>query len=163
MIPCINQDHWAAHNLCSLNSLFAKERKLKGLGFLSKAFGLWYFGINRLYGVTQWNSPALKLHANFGTCQLISAYNPLHNYANSLTYKCQVDPISWRNFFDKSRNNKSFHLLYQKTKITVDPNNEENLKSLQNRLDNKEGPFFLSGEEVLDTPLGQPLTLYHLK
>ena len=163
VIPCINQDHWAAHNLCSLNKLFVKERKLKGLGFLSKAFGLWYFGINKLYGVTQWDSPALKLHANFGAFELISAYNPLHNYVNSLTYKCQVDPISWKNFFDKNKSDESFHLRYQKTKIKVSPNDKESLKSLQDRLDKKEEPFFLSGKEVLEKPLGQQLTLYKEK
>ena len=163
VIPCIGPDQWAAHNLCSLNKLFPKEAKLKGLGFLSKAFGLWYADVNWLYGVTQWDSPALKLHANFGSFELVSAYNPLHNYANSLTYKCRIDTTLWKSFFDEKRKNESFHSYYQKTKIIIHPNDEEDLKSLQNRLDNKEGPFFLSGDEVLEKPLGEPLTLYQLK
>ena len=161
VISCISKGHWAAHNLCSLNRLFAKERKLKGLGFLSKAFGLWYFGIDCLYGVTQWNSPALKLHANFGSFELVSAYNPLHNYPNSITYKCRVDPTLWKNFFNKKRNNEIFHTHYQETKITVDPNDEESLKLLQDRLDKKEGAFFLSGEEILKNLLA--VLLHYIK
>ena len=160
VISCIGTDQWAAHNLCSLNRLFTKEEKLKGLGFLSKAFGLWYAGIDWLYGVTQWDSPALKLHANFGDFELVSAYNPLHNYVNSLTYKCRVNSMLWKNFFDKKSNNEFFHIHYQKTEITVNPNDEESLKSLQSCLDKKEGPFYLSGSEVLEKPLGEPLSIF---
>lgn len=163
VIPCVGPGQWVAHNLCSLSKLFPKETKLKGLGFLSKAFGLWYAGIDWLYGVTQWDSPALKLHVHFGDFELISAYNPLHNYANSLTYKCRVDPMLWKNFFGKKRNNQLFHLHYQKTELMVNSGDEKSLKSLQSYLDKKEGPFFLSGEEVLEKPLGQPLALYRLK
>ena len=163
VIPCVGLGQWSAHNLCSLSKLFPKEIKLKGLGFLSKAFGLWYAGIDWLYGVTQWDSPALKLHANFGDFELISAYNPLHNFAHSLTYKCRVNSMSWKSFFDNKRNNESFNLNYQKTDLLVEPGDEENLKSLQSRLEKKEGPFYLSGSEVLEKPLGAPLTLYRLK
>ena len=160
VIPCVGVGQWAAHNLCSLNELFPKGKKLRGLGFLSKAFGLWYASIDWLYGVTQWNSHALKLHANFGDFELISSYNPFHNFPCSLTYRCRVDSMSWKNFFDKSKDHKSFHLRYQKTKLMIDPSSEKNLKSLQSRLEKREGPFFLSGAEILEKPLGSPLTLF---
>ena len=160
VIPCVGVGQWAAHNLCSLNGLLPKEKRLKGLGFLSKAFGLWYANIDWLYGVTQWESHALKLHANFGDFELISSYNSLHNLPCSLTYRCRVDPMSWRNFFDKKKSNEFFNLRYRKTKLTVDPRDEKSLKSLQSRLEKKEEPFFLSGDEILEKPIGQPLTLF---
>ena len=121
VIPSIRVGEWVAHNLCSINGLLPPQKRLKGLGFLSKAFGLWYANIDHLYGVTQWDSPALKLHANFGYFQLITTYNLSHNYAHSVTYKCRIDPLSWVCFFDRASSHPSFHLRYQKNPIYFTP------------------------------------------
>lgn len=160
VIPSVGVGEWVAHNLCSLNGLLPKQKKLKGLGFLSKAFGLWYANIDWLYGVTQWDSYALKIHSNFGDLQLVATYSSSHDHAHSITYKCRVDPIAWIRLFDKQGRNESFDLRYQKTKILLHPTSESNLKSLQGRLEKGEGPFFLSGDEILEKPLGSSLTLF---
>lgn len=160
VIPAIGVGEWVAHNLCSLNNLLPANKRLKGLGFLSKAYGLWYANINHLYGVTQWDSYALKLHANFGDFQLITTYNLSHNFAHSVTYKCRVDPLAWIHFFERKGSNQAFDLRYQKTDLLLYPEKESSLKDMQNRLERGEGPFFLSGDEVLQKPLGEALTIF---
>lgn len=160
IIPSVNRGEWVAHNLCSINKLLPKEKRLKGLGFLTKAFGLWYANIEQLYGITQWDAYVLKLHANFGDFQLIRTYNTLHNFTNSLTYKCRVDPLTWLQFFNRKDADSTFDLRYQKTDLMLHPQKESSLKEIQNYLEKGEGPFFLSSKEVLDKPLGEALTLF---
>ena len=160
VIPSMDTGQWVAHNLCSLNGLLPSDKRFRGLGFLSKAFGLWYANIQSLYGVTQWHSNALKLHTNFGDFELIATYNASHDHSHSVTYKCLIDHVAWKRFFDKQEDNESFDLRYQKTQFLLHPTDEDSLKSIQSRIEKDEGPFFLSGDEVLFKPLGEPLTLF---
>src|SRR5690606_23261208 len=71
IIPTIHKGEWVAHNLCSVNSLLDKKDRLYGIGFLSKAFGLWYANVELCTGMTQWGSPAIKLHSNYGHMEII--------------------------------------------------------------------------------------------
>src|SRR4051812_11969914 len=47
-IPTVTEREWVAHNLCSINSLLPQGQSVYGLGFLSKAFGLWYNNVEVL-------------------------------------------------------------------------------------------------------------------
>jgi len=160
VIPSVARGEWMAHNLCSLNTLLPKEKRFRGLGFLSKAFGLWYANIDHLYGVTQWDSPALKLHSNFGDLEIVTSYTPVHTYPNSVTYRSRVDPVVWKRLFDKKSHDESFHSRYEDSEILLDPKDQESLKNVQARLERGEGPFFLSGTEVLEKSIGESLKIY---
>ena len=52
-----------------------KKHRYYGLGFLTKAFGLWYANIPVCCGVTQWTSPALKIHSHYGVIEVLTAYH----------------------------------------------------------------------------------------
>lgn len=161
VIPTVQSGTWMAHNLASVNSFLDNKEQYKYLGFLTKAFGLWYANIERLYGVTQWHSSALKLHPIFGEFQLITTFTPLHDYANSVTYCCLVDSKSWPQLFDKKMH-PSFKNKY--TSIgTLDPKNEKALKKLQKRLEEQKEKIYLSGVEILNKPIGEPIHLYKKK
>ena len=45
MIPTVHRGEWVAIDLCSVNSMLPKEEQYYGLGFLTKAFGLWYSNV----------------------------------------------------------------------------------------------------------------------
>lgn len=160
VIPTMKHGHWMAHNLCSINELLPPPKKLKGLGFLTKAFGLWYADVEYLFGVTQWLRPAVKLHTNFGYLSLVTAYTPLHTYAHSLTYRMQVDCTHWQGFFDRQAPQGNFEKQFEATGLWVKPRLEESLKEAQLRIEKGEGPFFLSGREILATQVGERLQLY---
>jgi hypothetical protein len=140
-IPAVETDHWVAHNLCSVNSLLEKKDNYSCLGFLSKAFGLWYFNITNLYGVTQWKNPALGVHTNFGMFKLVTAYTPIHNIPASLTYLVEADARLWNRFIEEDAVwvNPLKHAGFE-----IYPDQEESLKALHRRIGNGEGPFYLS-------------------
>lgn len=158
VIPTVQSGTWMAHNLASVNSILDKKEQYKYLGFLTKAFGLWYANIERLYGVTQWHSPALKLHPIFGEFQLITTFTPLHDYSNSVTYCCLVNSKSWPQLFDKKLN-PAFKNKYASIGI-VDPTDEKALKKLQKRLEEQKEKIYLSGIEILNKRIGEPLNIY---
>src|SRR6185312_514387 len=87
IIPTVAKGQWVAHNLCSINSMLPEADRLYGLGFLSKAFGLWYANVESCLGMTQWGSPALKLHTHYGHMQIVTAYTPVHSHAKTITYR----------------------------------------------------------------------------
>lgn len=159
-IPTPEVGRWMAHNLGSMNSFVSKEHSLRGLGFLSKAYGLWYGNIRELYGVAQWNSPALRLHANYGPLELVTAYTPIHDYPNSITYRVWVDTEYWDHFLDKNATNAQFHNSFKDSGVMVDPSSAESLIDIQSRIETEEGPFYLDPQEVLVKPVGQALRLY---
>src|SRR5437868_8416126 len=103
IIPTMHKGEWVAHNLCSVNSLLPKEHQFYGLGFLSKAFGLWYANVEQCSGMTQWGSPALKLHSNFGHLEVVGSYAPVHSHAKTITYRAQVNTNCWEQFFSKEQ------------------------------------------------------------
>lgn len=100
IIPSMGPREWVAHNLCSVNSIVSEASKIYGLGFLTKAFGLWYANIEICCGITQWNSPAVKLHTHYGDFEVLTAFTPVHSYARTLTYRLTVDTSEWKRFFD---------------------------------------------------------------
>ncbi len=163
VIPTVQTGTWMAHNLASVNSILDKKEQYKSLGFLSKAFGLWYANIERLYGVTQWHSPALKLHPSYGEFQLITTFTPLHDYSNSVTYCCLVDSKMWPQILDKKMISEKSFLNNYKSIGTLDPKDEKALKKLQKRLEDQKEKIYLSGIEILNKGIGESINLYKRK
>lgn len=162
IIPTMNEGEWFAHNLCTINSLVNKEERLYGLGFLTKAFGLWYANIETCCGATQWGSPALKLHTQYGAFELLTVYTPAHDYATTITYRLKVDTKYWEGFFTKKAY-EGFKRNYQATGFKVNPKNEEDMIRLQRRIENHEGPFYLNPEEIRRKDLSEDLHIYSCK
>jgi hypothetical protein len=158
-IPTLVKDEWVAHNLSSINSVIPAEDRFYGLGFLSKAFGLAYGNIEICCGMTQWGAPALKLHSNYGDIELLTAYTPVHTYANTLTYRMKVNPDDWSRFFTK-REAPEFLNRYEATGFEIHTGEEATQIDLQRRLERGEGPFFLDGQEIRQKELRTRLKVY---
>ncbi len=161
-IPTMGKGEWVAHNLCSINSLIPKPSRYYGLGFMTKAFGLWYANIDILCGITQWGSPALRLHSNYGYFEILTSYTPVHSYAKTLTYRAKIRVEHWPRFFT-DEDDPEFDRLFEKTGLLVDPKSEENLKAMQRRLENKQEPLFLSAKEIRTARLDAELNVYRFK
>lgn len=162
IIPTMHKGEWVAHNLCSVNSLLGKKDQFYGLGFLSKAFGLWYANVEMCSGMTQWGSPAMKLHSHYGHLEVIGAYAPVHSHAKTLTYRALVDTNNWELFFSKEPD-LVFLEQYEKTELMIDPLKEQSMIDLQTKIQNNEGPFYLSASEVSQNDLKTPLNIYRPK
>ncbi len=162
LIPSIGEGEWVAHNLCSINSMLDQEDKLPGLGFLTKAFGLWYANVQTCVGVTQWKSPAIKLHSRYGWFEILTAYTPVHSYAHTFTYRSVVDAGCWEYYFMKTGNER-FEKYFDRTELLVDPKTDKSLNEFQRLLERKEGPFFLRAKEIGEKSLDAPLTIYKQK
>lgn len=160
--PTMHKNEWVAYDLCSVNSILPKAEQYYGLGFLSKAFGLWYANVNQCSGMTQWGSPSLKLHSHYGPLEMIGAYAPLHTHAKTMTYRCEVNTDCWEKFFTHEQD-LAFLEKYGPTEYLIDPNNEESMLKIQNKIQNNEGPFYLSASEIAHKGLRDPLTIYKLK
>lgn len=161
IIPSLNPGEWVAHNLCTMNSLVEKEDQLYALGFLTKAFGLWYSNVGTLCGMTQWLSPAIRLHSHFGPFEILTAYTPVHSYARTLTYRSKIDLDYWPTFFNRKV------LAYRSKQYVdsgylVDPKSDESLKNLQGLIENGDGPFYFNPSEIRTQPLDMPLKVYRL-
>ena len=162
IIPTMHKGEWVAYDLCSVNSLLPKPEQFYGLGFLSKAFALWYANVNQCSGMTQWGSPSLKLHSNYGHLEMIGAYAPVHTHAKTMTYRCEVDVACWEKFFTHEPD-LAFLEKYAPTEYFVEPNNEESMIKMQNRIQNNEGPFYLSASDIGHKGLRDPLIIYKSK
>lgn len=162
IIPTMHKGEWVAHNLCSVNSLLPREDQLYGLGFLSKAFGLWYANVDQCTGMTQWGSPALKLHSHYGHLEVIGAYAPVHSFAKTVTYRVIVDTHNWEKFYEKEPD-LAFLEKFGPTQIKIDPQNEKSMIELQLKIEKAEGPFYLNAGEIAQVGLKDPLTVYRLK
>lgn len=162
IIPTMHKGEWVAHNLCSVNSLLPAEEQFYGLGFLSKAFGLWYANVDQCSGMTQWGSPALKLHSHFGHLEVIGAYAPVHSHAKTITYRCKVNTDCWEQFFTKEPD-LAFLESYAPTKNKIDPTDEQSMFDLQTKIELGEGPFFLYANEIAEKKLIEPLTIFKSK
>ncbi len=160
--PTVHKGEWVAFDLCSVNSILPKEEQYYGLGFLSKAFGLWYANVNQCSGMTQWGSASLKLHSNYGHLEMIGTYAPLHTHATTMTYRCQVNTDCWEKFFTKEPD-LAFLENFGPTELMIDPNSVDSMKDLQIKLQNQEGPFYLSASEIAKKGLKDPLTVYKQK
>lgn len=158
-IPTVQPECWLAHNLSSINSLLLEEDRFYGLGFLSKAFGLWYCNVPQLFGMTQWESPALKLHCNFGNLEILTAFTPVHSHPRTITYNCELDSTAWESFFTKKFDNK-FHDQFTYAGFDIDPKDRKSMLSLQAMLEAKENRFYLDPEHIRKEPLGDPIPVY---
>lgn len=147
IIPTMAKKEWVAHNLCSINSLIERKNKLYGLGFLTKAFALWYANIEICCGMTQWTSPALRLHSHYGEFEILTAYTPVHDYAETLTYRLTVDTHYWEVFFKKNMS-ENFESRYKVSEISVVRTQAESLKLLQRLIEMGKGPFYLRPSEL---------------
>jgi hypothetical protein len=160
IIPTMSREgEWVAHNLCSANSLLPKDKSYYGLGFLSKAFGLWYANVNICCGFTQWGNAAIKLHSYYGPFQILTAYTPLHSYPRTLTYRVKVNTETWPHFFSKEPL-EHFDQNFEDSGTFLTPQDEKSLIKLQRSLEAGEGPYFLNPQEVLERDVGSPLNLY---
>ena len=162
IIPTMHKGEWVAYDLCSVNSLLPKEEQFYGMGFLSKAFALWYANVDQCSGMTQWGSPSLKLHSNYGPLEMIGSYAPLHTHAKTMTYRCEVKADNWEKFFSKEPD-LAFLERYGKTDYLIEPNNEESMIRMQKRIQNNEGPFYLNAGDIAHKGLRDPLTIFKLK
>jgi hypothetical protein len=161
-IPTMAPKEWVAHNLCSINSLIPKEQSVYGLGFLSKAFALWYANIEVLCGITQWQSPAVRLHTHYGDFEVLTAYTPVHSYARTLTYRMVTDAKEWKRFFSKEQA-PDFHAKYEDAGFQVNPKDDESLVSFQRKLEQGGTRYFLDATQIRNEPLDATLNVYKLK
>lgn len=160
IIPTMSdKGEWVAHNLCSVNSILPKEHQYYGIGFLSKAFGLWYANVRTCCGMTQWTSPSVRLHAHYGDFEVLTAFTPVHSYSHTLTYRVQVHTPSWGRFFAK-HGTPTASSAYKKAGFIVEPTEERSLIAFQRKLEAGEGPFFLDGAETVTKPIGEALTVF---
>jgi hypothetical protein len=160
--PTMHKGEWVAFDLCSINSMLPKEEQYYGLGFLSKAFGLWYANVNQCSGMTQWGNSALKLHSHYGHLEIIGSYAPLHTHAKTMTYRCEVNTDVWEKFFTREAD-LAFLENYGPTDDQINPTDENSMKELQIKIQNGDGPFYLSAGEIAKKDLKEPLTIYKLK
>lgn len=162
IIPTMKRGEWVAHNLCAINSILPAADRFYGLGFLSKAFGLWYANVETCCGMTQWGSPALKLHAHFGHLQILTSYTPVHTHAETITYRSEVNTESWEKFFTREAD-YGFLERHEPSGLFIDPKTRESQIALQERIQKGEGPFFLNAAEIFEQELMDPKTVYRLK
>jgi hypothetical protein len=159
IIPTMGEGEWVAHNLCSSNSLVPKGQGLYGLGFLTKAFGLWYANIETCCGMTQWKSPAVRLHTHYGDFEVLTAYTPVHSYAQTLTYRVRTNSAEWQRFFTKEPS-PAFSERYEAAGFQVDPRDEVSLKAFQQKIEDKQGPFYLDSNQIRNQDLDSPLDVF---
>ncbi|MCC6807254.1 MAG: hypothetical protein IT381_07510 [Deltaproteobacteria bacterium] len=62
-------------------SLFSLSTGLR-LGLRSKALGLLLYGATDQWGITQFDSPSIRIHTNFGPLRFISAEPPIHTFSH---------------------------------------------------------------------------------
>lgn len=159
IIPTMGPKEWVAHNLCSINSLVSESSKLYGVGFLTKAFALWYANVEICCGITQWNSPAVRLHTHYGDFEVLTAYTPVHSYARTLTYRLSVDPVEWKRFFTSQRSS-DFSQRFESAGFDVTPADDESLKSFQLKLETSKEKYFLDSNQIRTQPLNSTLKVY---
>lgn len=163
IIPTMKKGEWVAHNLCAVNSLLPDEKdRLYALGFLSKAFGLWYANVETCCGMTQWGNTALKLHTHYGHMQILTAYTPVHSHASTITYRSVVSVDCWEKFFTREEDFK-FLEQYEATEMRVDPKAPDSQISLHKKIQKGEGPYFLGASDIASKKLTDPLIVYRLK
>ena len=158
----MRKGEWVAYDLCAVNSMIPKEKQFYGLGFLTKAFGLWYANVVQCSGMTQWGSPSLKLHSNYGPLEVLGSYAPLHTHAATMTYRCQVDTACWEKFFTKDQD-LAFLENYGPSGIQIDPKNKKSMIELQELIQNGKGPFYLSASEITKKNIDEVLSVYQEK
>jgi len=162
IIPTMKKGEWVAHNLCAVNSLLEENDRFYALGFLSKAFGLWYANVVACCGMTQWGNTALKLHSHYGHLQVLTAYTPVHSHAKTITYRSEVNISCWENFFTR-QDDLAFLEKYEPSGMMIDPTQESSMIDLHRRIQNGDGPYFLGALDIASKKLTDPLIVYSKK
>lgn len=162
IIPTMAKGQWVAHNLCAVNSLLKEEDRFYGLGFLSKAFGLWYANVESCLGMTQWGSPALKLHTHYGHMEVVTAYTPVHSHAKTITYRVEVNTECWEQFFNRE-DDYGFLEKCTPSGLMLDPKDEKSMMDLHERIQGGQGPFFVGAADIASKKLTDPLIIYQPK
>ncbi len=162
IIPTMKRGEWVAHNLCAVNSLLEEKDRFYALGFLSKAFGLWYANVKSCCGMTQWGNTALKLHSHYGHLQVLTAYTPVHSHAKTITYRSQVNVKSWESFFTRQEDIQ-FLEKYEPSGLMIDPLQENSMIDLHRRIQKGEGPYFLGAMDIASKKLTDSLVVYQSK
>jgi hypothetical protein len=157
-IPTVFPGEWVAHNLCTVNSLLPSHEQFYALGFLTKAYGLWYGNVKKVMGMTQWHKPALKLHSHYGYLKVLTAYTPLHTHAQTMTYGCEIDPLVWEAFFHR-REDQNFQTRFKKTSHTLNPLSENDMRRVQALIE-QGGEFYLSPHQIAHKKIEEPYELY---
>lgn len=159
IIPTMAPKEWVAHNLCSINSLLPPEQSIYGLGFLTKAFGLWYANVEVLCGITQWASPSMRLHTHYGDFEVLTAYTPVHSYARTLTYRMVTDAREWKRFFTHEQA-PDFDSKYEYAGFQADPSDDGSLKAFQRKLEAGGMRYYLNATEIRTKRLESHLKVY---
>ena len=163
IIPTMKRGEWVAHNLCAINSLLAEEKdRFYALGFLSKAFGLWYANVDYCCGMTQWGNTAIKLHSHYGHMEILTSYTPVHSHAKTITYRSSVDVGCWEKFFTREPD-YGFLEKYEPSGLMIDTLQESSMIDLHRRIQNGDGPFFLGALDISAKKLTEPLIVYRMK
>jgi hypothetical protein len=162
IIPTMKRGEWVAHNLCAVNALVEEKDRLYALGFLSKAFGLWYANVETCCGMTQWGNSALKLHTHFGHLQVLTAYTPVHSHAKTITYRSEVQVSSWEKFFTHEED-LEFLEKYAPSGLMIDPGQEQSMIDLHRRIQSGQGPYYLGASDLAAKKLTDPLIVYKMK
>ncbi len=162
IIPTMKKGEWVANNLCAVNSLLTEEERLYALGFLSKAFGLWYANVETCCGMTQWGNTALKIHSRYGHLEILTAYTPVHSHAQTITYRSEVKVSSWEGFFSREED-LEFLEAYEPSGFMIDPTQEQSMINLHRKIQNGDGPYFLGAHDVALKGAKDPLVVYRRK
>ena len=79
-----------------------------------------------------------------------------------MTYRCEVNTDCWEKFYTRETD-LAFLENFGPTDQLVEPDNVESMINIQNKIQNNEGPFYLSAGEIAQKGLRDPLTIYKLK
>lgn len=158
-IPTAEKNHWVAHNLCSVSSILEKRDRWSALGYLTKAYAIWYFNIEKLYGMTQWGSPALKVHTNYGKFQIKVAYNLIHDYAETITYLVDVESRYWVEYLEDKEGQRP---PYQETGISIASSDKTAMLELQKKIEKGQGPYFIDGRDFTTDESLKNIKIYSL-
>jgi hypothetical protein len=83
---------WLLYTLESLNQV-SPGIAPAGILKVTLAMGLKVFPIETLYGTTQWRSPKLKVYADLGPLELVTAYTPAHSLPRTLSFRLTLKDL----------------------------------------------------------------------
>lgn len=88
-IPTLVPGTWLTYSLCDVNQI-APGAAPEGLVQLSLILGLGLFRARTLIGTTQWRTPKLRVYAQLGPLEVVTAYTPAHSMPRTLTFQTDV-------------------------------------------------------------------------
>ena len=90
VIPMLPPGAFLNYSLCSINQVCPGGAPA-GLSLMTLLLGLKVLPVRELYATTQWRSPTLPIHTQFGPLELLTAYTPAHSLPATLTFRFGVD------------------------------------------------------------------------